>query len=247
VKPDRKVDALFQLPLDQFTKQRNALAKELAGETKKHVRFLSKPPLPIWAVNQLYWHDRPTHKALIDASEKLRAAHKAALSGRKADIRKAEAVHHAAVEAAIAKTLALVEQSEGRVSDAARDTIRKTLTALPTDEQPGRLTRAPEAAGFSLLTGIPLRKIPARNASDRTPEEKVAKTSVDRNAAIRARKHALEAAERELQLARKAAEQTRFKLRQLRSQLQKAESEEQRSTDAVASAEAKLEKLRLAD
>jgi hypothetical protein len=244
VKSDQKVDALFQLPLDQFTKQRNALAKELAGETKKHVRFLAKPPLPIWAVNQLYWHDRPTHNALIDASEKLRAAHKAALSGRKADIRKAEAVHHAAVEAAIARTVALVDQSQGRLSDAARDTIRKTLTALPTDEQPGRLTRAPEAAGFSLLTGIPLKHIPARNAPDRISEKK---TSAERDAAMRARKLALDAAERELQLARKAAEQARFKLRELRSELQRAEAEEQRSNDAVAAAETKLQKLRLAE
>ena len=85
MKLDPKIDALYQLPLEQFTQKRNALAKELSGESKTQVKFLTKPPLPIWAVNQLYWHDRPTYNALIDASEKLRAAHRSALSGRKAD------------------------------------------------------------------------------------------------------------------------------------------------------------------
>jgi hypothetical protein len=157
VKIDPKIDALFQLPLDEFTQKRNALAKELSGESKKQVKFLTKPPLPIWAVNQLFWHDRPTYNALIDASEKLRTTHRSllsGLSGPKADVRKAEAVHRAALEKAVGKTIALLEQSQGQISDAARETVRKTLAALPTDEAPGRLTRAPEAVGFSLLTGI---------------------------------------------------------------------------------------------
>ena len=157
MKIDPKIDALFQLPLDEFTQKRNALAKELSGESKKQVKFLTKPPLPIWAVNQLFWHDRPTYNALIDASEKLRTTHRSllsGLSGPKADVRKAEAVHHAALEKAVGKTIALLEQSQGQISDAARETVRKTLAALPTDEAPGRLTRAPEAVGFSLLTGI---------------------------------------------------------------------------------------------
>ena len=163
MKLDPKIDALFQLPLDEFTEKRNALAKELAGESKKQVKFLTKPPLPIWAVNQLYWQDRPTYSALVDASEKLRAAHRAVLSGlsgRKADIRKAEQVHRAALEKAVARAIGLLERSQGQISDAARDTVRKALAALPTDDPPGRMTQAPEAAGFSLLTGIPLKKVP---------------------------------------------------------------------------------------
>jgi hypothetical protein len=149
-KIDPKIDALFQLPLDEFTQKRNALAKELSGESKKQVKFLTKPPLPIWAVNQLFWHDRPTYNALIDASEKLRTAHRSllsGLSGPKADVRKAEAVHRAALEKAVGKTIALLEQSQGQISDAARETVRKTLAALPTDEAPGRLTRARRRLG----------------------------------------------------------------------------------------------------
>ena len=33
MKIDPKIDALFQLPLDEFTQKRNALAKELSGES----------------------------------------------------------------------------------------------------------------------------------------------------------------------------------------------------------------------
>ncbi len=56
MKHDSKIDALYQLPLEQFTEKRNALAKELSGTAGKQVKFLAKPPAPIWAVNQLYWN-----------------------------------------------------------------------------------------------------------------------------------------------------------------------------------------------
>ena len=92
-KLDAQIDELYKLPLDEFTKARNALAKTLSGEDKKTVASLVKPSLAMWIVNQLYWQDAPTYKALVDASEKLRAAHRAALSGRKADTRKPDEMH----------------------------------------------------------------------------------------------------------------------------------------------------------
>src|SRR4051812_10837345 len=111
MKRDPHVDLLYQLPLEQFTEKRNALAKELSGEARKQVRFLAKPPVPIWAVNQLYWKDRGTYDALVNASEKLRDAHRAVLAGRKADIRKAEQLHRAALERAFGKAITLAEKS----------------------------------------------------------------------------------------------------------------------------------------
>jgi hypothetical protein len=274
VKIDPKIDALFQLPLDEFTQKRNALAKELSGESKKQVKFLTKPPLPIWAVNQLYWHERATLNALIDASEKLRAAHRAALSGRKADIRKAEHVHHAALEKAIITTMALLERSQGQGSDAARDTIRRTLAALPTDEDPGRLTRAPEAVGFSLLTGIKPRETAkptasspstagrgsgpsavgrdfsralSREAAARAAAKAEAAGKARTEEAARAREKEFAEAERHLQRARKAAEQARFKVRKLAVELERSQAEEEKLGGEVTAAERKLSKLRIAD
>jgi hypothetical protein len=267
VKLDPKIDALFQLPLDEFTKKRNALAKELSGESKKQVKFLTKPPLPIWAVNQLHWQDRPTYNALVDAAEKLRAAHRAVLSGHKADIRKAEQVHRAALDKAVAKTIALVERSQGRISDPAREAIRKALAALPNEEAPGRMTRTPEAAGFSLLTGITPAgargagsaksargatgaksaggAAGAGRALERRSEERAAEAAKARaEAAARAMEMEIAAAERHLQRARRAAEQATFTVRKRQTDLESAQAAEERLAADVAVAQRKLDELR---
>jgi len=163
MKRDPNVDLLYQLPLREFTEKRNALAKELSGEARTRVRFLTKPPVPVWAVNQLHWKDRATYGALINASEQLRDAHRATLAGRKADIRKAEQLHRMALEQAFIKTMALAEKSGEQLSDASRQTIRTILAALPTEEEAGHLTQVPEPAGFTLLTGIKPQKKKTRS------------------------------------------------------------------------------------
>ncbi len=154
-KLDSQIDELYKLPLEAFTKARNALAKTLPAGDKKTVSSLPKASLAMWVVNQLYWHDAPTYKALVDASEKLRTAHRAALAGRKVDTRKPDELHRTTVEKAFARATAIVQKNGMPLTDTVRDAIRRTLAALPTDESPGRLTREPPAAGFSLLTGIP--------------------------------------------------------------------------------------------
>ncbi len=267
MKIDPKIDALFQLPLDEFTQKRNSLAKELSGEAKKQVKFLTKPPLPIWAVNQLYWHDRPTYNALVDASEKLRTAHRSLISGSsklngpKADIRKAEQVHRAALDKAVGKTIALLEQSQGHISDQARETVRKALAALPTEEVPGRLTRAPEAAGFSLLTGITGATGPPRRSTVGAKAGAVTKAEAAAKAEDAARKRAEAAAaakaaarekeivtaERDLQRARKAAEQAKFKVRKLTVELERAQADEEKRAAQVSVAERKLSRRRTVD
>jgi hypothetical protein len=158
-KLEPKIDELYALPLDAFTKARNALAKTLSGNDKKVVASLVKPSLAMWVVNQLYWQDAPTYKALIDASEKLRAAHRAALNGRKADTGKPDELHRTTLEKAVAKAAALAQKHGMSLTDIVRDTVRRTLAALPTDEAPGRLTREPGPVGFGLFTGIKPRQL----------------------------------------------------------------------------------------
>lgn len=92
-KLESQIDDLCKLPLDEFTKARNALAKTLSGGDKKAVASLVKPSVAMWIVNQLYWQDAATYKALVDASEKLRAAHRAALNGKTVDTRRPDELH----------------------------------------------------------------------------------------------------------------------------------------------------------
>src|SRR6476646_9067409 len=135
---DAKIDHLYQLPLEEFTAARNALAKD-AGADAAQVRALAKPPIAAWAVNQLYWHDRGTWDALIEAAENARRAHKAVLAGRGGDVRAAGTVHEEAAEAALKATLKILADAGHPVTDATRQAIATTIRALPADAAPGRL------------------------------------------------------------------------------------------------------------
>ena len=232
-KVEAAIDELYKLPLDEFTKARNTLAKTLDGADRKTVATLPKPSLPTWMVNQLHWHDASTYRALVDASEKLRAAHRAALSGRDVDTRKPDELHRTTIEKALAKALALAERRSVSVSDAARDALRRTLSALPVDEPAGRLTQEPPPAGFSLLTGV--KPAPADAKRERKPDQKLSREA----AAIQ------KAAERRAEQERKDAQRKAFE-QQLREKKdrEKREREIRKAEEALREAERRLAQLK---
>src|SRR5258708_32576415 len=82
------IDRLYQLPPDQFTAARNALAKGAGGEAAR-IRALGKPPIAAWAVNQLYWRNGDLWNALLEAAGDAQRAHPAGLAGRPGDGRAA--------------------------------------------------------------------------------------------------------------------------------------------------------------
>ena len=218
------IEDLYKLPLDEFTRARNALAKSLPAGEKKDVGSLVKPSLAMWVVNQLYWKDAPTYKALVDASEKLRAAHRAALTGRSVDTRKADELHKATLDKALARAIADAGRQGIRLTDTVRDAVRRTLAALPTDEPAGRMTREPPPAGFSLLTGMKPRTV--------EPEKKKlpAAPAMPTAAELRRRQREAKQAER----LRKAAE------RRARQEEEKARKDRDRREREIAKAEQAL-------
>jgi hypothetical protein len=148
------IDQLYKLPVTDFTKARNALAKDLAGEARAKVRALGKPSVPAWAVNQLYWQDRAAYESLVKAAEQLRTAHRAVISGRKADLRKPTEAHRAAVQKGLQKVRAILQQSSLSESSATLNAVTRTLEALPTSGPPGRLATPLQPAGFDILAGV---------------------------------------------------------------------------------------------
>ena len=136
-KLDAELDRLFQLPLNEFTPERNALAKR-AGSEGAGIKALTKPPVAAWAVNQLFFKDRDKYDALVGAANELRRTHKAVLEGKAADLRTAGREHDVAIEAALKSTVALMKAAGQPVTDATRQAILNTLRALPADEAPGR-------------------------------------------------------------------------------------------------------------
>jgi hypothetical protein len=76
--PDKELDRLFALPLDEFTAARNAAVKRLKetgdDEAAEQVGALTKPSVPVWAINQLARKEKAAVRGLLEAAAKLRKA-----------------------------------------------------------------------------------------------------------------------------------------------------------------------------
>jgi hypothetical protein len=221
---DDEVDALYRVPLGEFTSARNALAKA-RGAAGGEIRALEKPTLSAWAVNQLYWRDRTVYDALVKAAVAMRQAHVQVISGHSADVGAAETTHAAARRDATQAARRLIEESGEKASPATIDAIAETLQALPAeDPQPGRLTKGLKPLGFSALMalGIPVVQGPRptpRPASAPSPaaDPGIYKQAEKRLRAAEAREAEAEAA---LAAAREAASQAERELERIRDQVQ---------------------------
>jgi hypothetical protein len=169
------LEALFKLPLTEFTGARNALAARLKksgrGEEKAEaarVKALGKPPISAWAVNQLYWNHREAFDRLIASGERF---HKAQASGKVADMRTAlEARREALTHLTDLATSLLRDAGQNPSLDTTRR-ITATLEAmsamsdwasLPDAPRPGRLTDDVDPPGFeSFASFVPsMRSVP---------------------------------------------------------------------------------------
>jgi exonuclease VII small subunit len=211
VAQESAIDRLFQLPLNEFTQARNALAKS-AGKDGAEIRDLTKPPLAAWAVNQLYWQDRDTYDALIDAANEMRRTHKAIIEGKRGDLRNAGREHELAIDTALKATLAILKASGNVVTEATRQAVLNTLRALPSAEPSGRLTRTLSPGGFEMLAGITPANAPMRTAKRTQSPAKshatVTETKAQQDAARQREQRA--AAERALRDAEQKARHAEF-------------------------------------
>jgi hypothetical protein len=252
-KMDAEIDTLYQLPLDDFTAARNALAKQ-AGSAGSDIRALQKPPIPAWAVNQVYWRNRPTYEALIDAATALRTAHASVLSGRKADLRSVGKNHEEALESALKSALDILQESGHPATDATRQAIATTLRGLPAEEPPGRLARTLQPGGFEMLSGIPVRAAPAANgriekAARGSPpasatskrEPKPPKLTAAETQAIARARDALTTAGRALKAAEHAARREEFEAARAGRDAEKAAREVQSTREQLESAQQAFE------
>jgi hypothetical protein len=156
------IDALYQVPLDRFTAERNALAASLkkAGDKAgaEAVKALTKPSATAWAINQVWWQHRDRFQALLDAGTRERAAHVARSDGRSADVREAGEVRQRAVQDV---TDAALDMLGGRkaVSPDVQYRVAGTVEALassgmPAGERAGRLTRDVQISGMDALAAL---------------------------------------------------------------------------------------------
>lgn len=192
-------DDLFGLPLDEFTKARDALAKELRQAGKKEaadeVKALRKPSVSAWAVNQAVRRRPQDAKALVKAGGELRKAQRAAVSGRSPDaLRDAARTHRDLVED-LTETAKEVLDERGAVSPSVLVRVAQTLRGASIDKESskaltaGTLNEDVEQSGFGpLLAAVPSlpKRAPRRRAAKPKPPPKQ-KPKPDPNAARRKR------------------------------------------------------------
>jgi hypothetical protein len=232
---DRQIDELYQLPLGEFTAARNALAKTLSGAERAHVKGLEKPTVVPWAINQLYWHDRPVYDRLTKSGAALRTAQIGALEGKKADVRKAGEAHRKALAEAVERATRL---AAGHDAKPGAEPLARMLEALSTSAapppHPGRMTDVVQPAGFEALTGVtPTAPPPPRQAESpfkaggppKRPEPILIDRDALRREAERREKEAkIAAATRNLERARTAESDARRALKQAEDEVRAAEA-----------------------
>jgi hypothetical protein len=232
---EQDIERLYQLPMSEFTTERNALLKRTpAGAEKAAVRALQKPTAPAWAVNQLFWHRRKTFDRLLHAADRLRAAHAQQLAGKRADVAAAERDHQDALRAATDETRELLRAAGDAASPATMTAVNETLQAVPGRNDHGRLVKPLKPLGFEALSGLiaPGATIAPFAPRGTTSQREPAKAPEPKQTAR------TEKAEREAE--RRASEARRKELAAVERALRDAQSAEREAQAALSRAEMTL-------
>jgi hypothetical protein len=250
---------LYSLPLEDFTRERDAAARELRKAKERDaanaVAKLPKPSQGAWAANTLARERRELVDALLEAGDDLRAAQEEAVSGSggAADLRDAAAAERAAVEALV-EAAGELRPGGRKPSAQTLDRLRTTLHAAATDDDvraalaEGRLVEDASGAGaWGLLAGGDAPAIaprPKRAAAKPKPAEK-GEDAAERRERVRREREQREAAEREAEERRRQLEaelrearaERRSRDRELDRAERAAERAMKRHEDAVAAAD----------
>ena len=226
---ETEIDRLYGLPLAEFTKERDALARRVRADTRRDDAAtdaeLRKPVLAAWVVNQLAREQRTDIKALVDAAAGIRAGKPGA-----------DDPFRAAADDLVRAGRELLASAGRPATDAVVRDVATTLRAAAAAEPElllgGRLTEPFEATGFEAMAGAaPRRSAPAR----REPKQPARPASPDRARVTQARK-ALAAAREAARTLGRAAHIAEREASRLRADADAADR-------GVAEAEAALAKL----
>lgn len=244
------IDSLYELPLDEFTKARDELARRLkaAGDTKAagEVRRARKPTLPAWAANQVVRKAPVEWERLRRAVRELREKHGKRSSVN--DLRDATRAQREALRACERQAAHLLANHGHPASPALLQTVVHTLLALAhgaPGTTPGRLDRPLEPPGFEVLAEWlrprpqPMRSPPrgpgmSRETVDdsrqaalkaaRIRREKAQTGVLNARARLTAEDKRVKELERQLEAARRARDQARRELDSAESEVTAAEA-----------------------
>ncbi len=225
---ESEIDRLYGLPLTEFTKERDVLARRLRADGRRDdaatIAELRKPVLAAWVVNRLAREQRTDVKALVDAAAEIRAGKPGADDRFRAT----------ADELVRAGREALAEAGRPATDAVLRDvatTLRAAAAAEPELLLGGRLTEPVEATGFEAMAGAAPRRR-ARLEARRQPKQPA---GPDR-ARVEAARKALASARDEARRLGRAADEAEREARRLRADADAADR-------SVGEAEAALARL----
>jgi hypothetical protein len=143
---EAEIDRLYGLPLDEFVKARDELARALRRADRRpdadRVKGLRKPTVGAWALNQAVRTRRDDLRELLDAGDALRAAQERLLAGGdRAELRQAGERERKLVSR-LAEAAVAIGGEAGRTGGL-EPRLRATLHAAALDER----ARAELAAG----------------------------------------------------------------------------------------------------
>jgi hypothetical protein len=245
-KVEQEIDALFDLPLDEFTAARNTLAKRLKDEgdadAAEQVRGLAKPSVAAWAVNQLARHEPELVRSLLNVGARLRSAQERSLKGERAadELRAAQSEEREVIRK-------LTRAAEGLLRDGGRAASGTTLERVssilrsgaisePSVLRAGRLSGDVEVTGFDAFAGM---KVPKGRGGSARAGDDLAERRRQKREAERQRKQ-LEKRVRELTARADAAERDAEKARKAADEAEAIAEERRREAEAAA---AELEEL----
>lgn len=143
---ERRIDALYGLPLDRFAIERDALVKQLrtAGDRSAadRVKGLRKPVVAAWALNQLARQDPRGVTDLVQLGMRLRDAQRRAISGGDVEPLREATEERRRLVGRLARDAEEILEGTGTGAAPHEGQLSSTLEAAAVDEEAGELLRA---------------------------------------------------------------------------------------------------------
>jgi hypothetical protein len=246
-----EVDRLYGLPLADFTRARNELAKRLRQDGRRaeatRIGELAKPSVPAWAVNQLARSDARGVGRLLAAGAALRDAQRAAISRADAGaLGTATVEQRDAVQGLLRRARDVLGQAGRPLSDQVLDRVSSTLRAASVDEdarlllESGRLTGEIEPARFELFPGVTADAAPAPEQPKRTGGAALRREIRERTTALQRLSSGVRRLERDAESARRVADRAAAEAGEREREAEEAKVELAAQEEALADLKAKL-------
>jgi hypothetical protein len=258
---ESEIDRLYALPLDEFVKERDELARSLRKADRRSdaatVKELRKPSVAAWALNQAVRTRRDDLRELLDAGDALRKAQERLLAGgERGELRGATERERKAVSR-LAEAAAVIGGEAGR-SSTLEPRLQATLHAAALDDQVreelagGRLVREHEPVALGALavgeaqpprraTGAQKAAAPRRptrrRARGEDPEAKRAEELAELEERVREGRERAEAAAAALAVAEENAAHARERADAAAAEQKEAQRAERAARKAVQDAE----------